>query len=125
MALYTGIDIVDIDRIEKAVGRWGERFLRRVYTDSEIAAYGHETPSLAARFAAKEAVMKLLGRGQDRIGWRDIEVLAGPEGRPLINLYGRARLEADRLKIRDISISLSHSKSLAIASASGISDRAL
>jgi len=121
MALYTGIDMVEIDRIEKAVGRWGERFLRRVYTDDEIAIYGNQTPSLAARFAAKEAVMKLLGQGQDRIGWQEIEVLAGPEGRPLINLYGRARLEADRLKIRDISISLSHSKSLAIASASGIS----
>ena len=121
MALYTGIDMVEIDRIEKAVGRWGERFLRRVYTDDEIAIYRNRTPSLAARFAAKEAVMKLLGQGWDRIGWREIEVLAGPEGRPLINLYGRARLEADRLKIRDISISLSHSKSLAIASASGIS----
>ena len=121
MALYTGIDIVDIDRIERVVGRWGERFLRRVYTDDEIAIYGNQTPSLAARFAAKEAVMKLLGQGQDRIGWREIEVLAEPAGRPLIKLYGRARLEADRLKIRLISVSLSHSKSLAIASASGIS----
>ncbi len=122
MALHTGIDIVEIERIERAVSRWGHRFLRRVYTDDEITRYGDRAASLAVRFAAKEAVMKLLGKGWDGIGWREIEVLSGPEGRPFVNLYGRARLEAARLNLKEVAISLAHSRSLAIASASGISE---
>jgi len=114
---YTGIDIIEIGRIEEAIARWGERFLHRVYTDSELRLCGKKSPSLAVRFAGKEAVMKLLGTGTTGVGWREIEVLAGPSGKPLLNLYGRAQSEAGRLGLKDIAVSLSHSRKYAIASA--------
>ena len=114
---YTGIDIIEIGRIEEAVARWGERFLHRVYTDSELSLCGKKPPSLAARFAGKEAVMKLLGTGTTGVGWREIEVLANQAGKPLLNLYGRAKTEAAMLGLTDIAISLSHSRAYAIAAA--------
>jgi len=114
---YTGIDIIEIGRIEEAIARWGERFLHRVYTDSELRLCGKKPPSLAVRFAGKEAVMKLLGTGTKGVGWREIEVLTGPSGKPLLNLYGRAQSEAGRLGLKDIAVSLSHSRKYAIASA--------
>jgi holo-[acyl-carrier protein] synthase len=114
---YIGTDIIEIARIEQAVDRWGECFLRRVYTEAEINLYGRRSPSLAARFAAKEAVMKLLGaRG---ISWRDIETLAHPDGQPLLKLYGRAKIKAEELGIKDIAISLAHSRDYAVATAVG------
>jgi holo-[acyl-carrier protein] synthase len=114
---YTGIDIVEIGRIEKAVARWGERFLHRVYTDPELSLCGKKPPSLAVRFAGKEAVMKLLGTGTTGVGWREIEVLANPAGKPLLNLYGRAQSKASGLGLKDIAVSLAHSRKYAIASA--------
>jgi len=114
---YTGIDIIEIGRIEEAIARWGERFLHRIYTDSELSLCGKKPPSLAVRFAGKEAVMKLLGTGTTGVGWREIEVLANPAGKPLLNLYGRAQSEASRLGLKDIAVSLAHSKEYAIASA--------
>ena len=119
MAHYIGVDIIEIARIEKAKARWGERFLHRIYTDSEIKLCGKSPPSLAARFACKEAVMKLLGTGNEGIGWREIETLSHPNGKPLLNLSGRAQSEADKLGLKEIAVSLSHSKEYAIASAIG------
>lgn len=114
---YVGIDIIEIARIEKARTRWGERFLRRVYTDREISAYGRSPSSLAARFACKEAVMKLLG--SDGLGWREIETLSRSSGQPVLNLYGRAKSEANRLGLKEIAVSLAHSRDYAVASVAG------
>jgi len=75
--------------------RFGERFLHRIYTDREIALYRSRVPELAARFAAKEAVMKALGTGVRGVGWRDIEVLPQRGGKPLVFLSGRARARAE------------------------------
>ena len=116
MTHYTGIDIIEIARIEKAVARWGERFLRRIYTDDEIRLCGRKPQSLAARFACKEAVMKLLGTGIKGVCWRDIETLSYPSGKPLINLYGGAKREAYKLGLKDIAVSISHSREYAVVS---------
>ena len=122
MAHYTGIDIIEIARIKKAIARWGESFLLRVYTDSELKLYREKPASLAARFACKEAVMKLLETGRRGIHWREIETLSHPSGKPLLNLYGNAQNKASELGIKEIAVSLSHSKEYAIASVSGISE---
>ena len=118
----TGIDIIEIARIKKAIARWGERFLRRIYTNKELRLYGEKAPSLAARFACKEAVMKLLGTGRNGVKWREIETLSQLDGKPLINLYGRAQNEANRLGLKEIAVSLSHSKEYAIASVVGTAE---
>ena len=116
---HIGVDIIEIARIEKAIAHWGERFLHRIYTDSELRLYRKKPSSLAARFASKEAVMKLLGTGRKGVGWRDIETLSHPSGKPLVNLYGRAQIKAERLGLEEIAISLSHSKEYAIALVTG------
>ncbi len=111
----TGIDIVEIARIEEAIARWGRRFLERVYTSSELELYSEKVPSLAARFASKEAVMKLLGTGKRGVGWREIETLSLPSGKPVVNLYGQAKILAQKLGLKEVEISLSHCKEYAIA----------
>ncbi|MFC2068653.1 holo-ACP synthase [Chloroflexota bacterium] len=116
---YVGIDIIEVARIEKAIARWGNLFLHRVYTDPEIRLYHQKPSSLAARFASKEAVMKLFGMGKRGINWRDIETLPKPSGQPMINLYGNAQNVAKTLGIKNITISLSHSKEYAIAIVAG------
>ncbi len=123
MTLYTGIDIIEIGRIKKVIDRWGEVFLRRIYTEAELEKYAKKPPSLAARFACKEAVMKLLGTGRNGVSWREIETLSHPGGKPVVNLYGQAQSKADELGINEIAVSLSHSKEYAIASVSSISGR--
>ena len=122
MAHYTGIDIIEISRIKKAIDRWGETFLRRIYTDSELKLYRKSTSSLAARFACKEAVMKLLGTGRNGANWLDIETISHTSGKPVVKLYGRAQSEADKLGVKDIAVSLTHSREYAIASVVGISE---
>jgi len=119
MAHYTGIDMIEIPRIRKVLVRWGERFLRRIYTEAEIERYRFRPSSLAARFACKEAVMKLLGTGRRGVSWRDIETLSLPGGRPVVRLYGRAKDKAQTLGFTEINVSLSHSKEYAIASVIG------
>ena len=114
---YTGIDIIEIERIKAAIDRWGERFLKRVFTEAELKLCGGKANALAARFAGKEAVMKLLGTGRRGVCWREIETLAHPSGKPLVNLYGGARKVAAQLGIREIAVSLSHSREYAVASA--------
>ena len=119
MTHYIGTDIIEIARIKQAIDRWGERFLCRIYTEPELNLYSQSPQSLAARFACKEAVMKLLGTGKKGISWQDIETLAYPSGKPLLKLYGRAQSEVNKLGIKEIAISLSHSREYAIASAIG------
>ena len=111
----TGIDIIEITRIEKAITRWGKRFLKRIYTESELKLYSQKPQSLAARFASKEAVMKLLGSGRKGINWREIETLSLPSGKPVVNLHGQAKLKAQELGLKEVKISLSHSKEYAVA----------
>jgi holo-[acyl-carrier protein] synthase len=90
-----------------------------VYTSDEIAHCRGRVSELAARFAAKEAVMKALGTGIRGVGWRDIEVLPNRRGKPLVFLYGRGAARAERIKLRALEISLTHSKEYAIASVVG------
>lgn len=123
MTLYAGIDIIEIGRIKQAIDRWGEVFLGRIYTAAELERYAKKPASLAARFACKEAVMKLLGTGRNGVSWREIETLSHPGGQPVVNLYGQAQNKADELGISEITVSLSHSKEYAIASVSSISGR--
>ena len=112
---YVGVDIIEISRIAEAIDEWGERFLRRVYTEAELALCRGQAPSLAARFAAKEAVVKALGKTDRGIGWKDIEVLAEPGGRPEVKLHGRAAEVAAELGVTRLAISLSHSRDNAVA----------
>jgi holo-[acyl-carrier protein] synthase len=111
-----GIDIIEVERIRRAVARWGRRFLERVYTAGELELCAARPTSLAARFAAKEAVMKALGGHE--LGWREIEVLSGPQGEPVLYLHGRADRRAQELGTR-LSVSLSHCREYAIAAAVG------
>ena len=119
MADYIGVDIIEIGRIKEAVNNWGEKFLRRIYTESELAAYRNKPSSLAARFAGKEAVIKALGSTNKGIGWRDIEILSDSAGKPLVYLHGRAQKHADELGLGEFAVSLSHSKEYAIAFVTG------
>ena len=112
---YIGRDMVEIARVERAIAHLGESFLRRVYTDSELRLYRKQLPSLAARFAAKEAVIKALGKQVKGIGWTEIEILSDPNGKPVVHLYGKAQDQASNLGLGDFVISLSHSKEHAIA----------
>ncbi|MCX6003898.1 MAG: holo-ACP synthase [Chloroflexi bacterium] len=111
---YVGVDIIEIDRIGKLIQHWGETFLQRVYTPSELKLYTN-TSSLAVRFAAKEAVLKALEACDKGISWQEIEVLAEFNGKPLVNLSGKAKQQASELAIRELNISLSHSKDYAVA----------
>jgi len=119
MKHHIGTDLVEIDRVRQVIDRWGDRFLRRVYTEAELEMYRDRTHSLAACFASKEAVMKVLGTGAIGVGWREIETLHHPSGKPLVRLHGRARAEAERLGITEIDVSLSHTKEYATATAIG------
>lgn len=113
---YCGIDIAEVPRIAAALERWGPRFLERVYTPAERERYSHKVLSLAARFAAKEAVMKALGTGIRGVGWKDIEILPDARGKPTVRLYGRGAARAHHLGIRVWEISLTHSSETALAS---------
>ncbi len=121
--LITGVDIIEIPRIRRVFEEYGERFLRRIYTDREIAYCRGRAPQLASRFAAKEATMKALGTGVRGIRWRDIEVVRGRGQAPRIELHGTAQARADRLGLTDIALSLSHSRDFAVASVVGDSEK--
>jgi holo-[acyl-carrier protein] synthase len=116
-ALRVGVDIVEVERIAGAVARWGDRFLRRVFTPEELAYCQGNIPSLAARWAAKEAVVKALETGAWREGirWTDVEVLREGEGPPRVRLHGAARQRAEEMGLRRWALSLSHSRTAAIA----------
>lgn len=118
-----GVDIIEIDRIRQAVARWGDRFLKRIYTEAELTLCCGRLESLAARFSAKEAVIKALNPPQYAVNWKDIEILSGPNGEPVVNLYGVLQKQAEKLGLEGISISLSHSRDNAVAMAVGIGDK--
>jgi holo-[acyl-carrier protein] synthase len=116
-----GIDLVDFPRIEEMIKRHGERFLNKVFTAAEQAyaeANKNGTEKLAGRFAAKEAVLKLVGTGwRGKIAWTDIEIINNPAGPPEVVLCGEVKKIADKLGIKHISISITHTANFAIASA--------
>lgn len=113
--IETGVDVVEIARIEATLERFGERFLRRIYGEQERERYRGRPAELAARFAAKEAVMKVLGTGIRGVRWRDIEVLSNRRGKPIVVLHESAAHRADQLGFVHIAISLSHSRTDAVA----------
>ena len=119
MIVGLGLDIAEVDRIEAAIRRHGAPFLERLYTPSEVAyceSYKDKFERYAARFAAKEAAMKALGTGWSRgVRWRDIEVAREPSGKPTIRLEGIAQQIAQRMGVKNISLSITHSGNLALA----------
>ena len=107
------MDIVEIGRVRAAVERHGAGFRRRVYTDVEWQQCGRSFPSLAGRFAAKEAVMKSLGTGG--MAFRDIEIVRTASGKPEVRLSGRMQRRAERLGVTRVIVSISHSRDNAVA----------
>lgn len=119
MALCVGIDLVQVSRIAESLERFGERFLRRLFTDHEIA-YAHAAPTLTAqrlavRFAAKEATFKALGLTDRGVGWRQIEVRSSADGVPQILLHGEASAHAQAAGFHQLAVSLSHEGDFATA----------
>ena len=115
MILKTGVDIIEIERIAVAVNRHGERFLKRVYTEREIAECRGRAEALSVRFAAKEAVTKALGTGIGPVSWLEVETLHRSSGEPYLVLHGRAEMIANYLGLKTWAVSLSHSKEFGVA----------
>jgi holo-[acyl-carrier protein] synthase len=115
MILRNGVDLIEISRVQEAIERHGERFLARVFTETEQRDCGGRVSSLAARFAAKEAVAKALGCGIGDVSWLDIEVRSDELKAPYLVLYGEGDRRAKQLGLSNWSLSLSHTHSQAIA----------
>ena len=120
MILRTGVDILEIDRLDSVSPAIRRRFIQRVYTPAEREILGEDNEALAGRFAAKEAVSKALGSGIGFVRWQDIEILDGRYGEPILNLYGNAVKIAERLGLDTWSVSISHSRNQAVAVAVAI-----
>ena len=114
--IYTGVDIIEIDRIAKVRDRYPSRFLEKIYTPSERVYARNRSAQLASRFAAKEAVMKALGTGVRGVPWKSIEVTRKRGGPPEISLHGNAKKRSQRMGVTRIALSLSHSRNYAVAS---------
>jgi holo-[acyl-carrier protein] synthase len=116
-----GIDLVDCPRIEQMIQRHGERFIKRVFTAAEQSyaqANKNDVEKLAGRFAAKEAILKLMGTGwRGKIAWTDIEVVNNAAGQPEVTLSGEVGEIAGKLGIKHVSVSITHTANFAIASA--------
>jgi len=115
-----GIDIIKVDRIRATLERFGPRFSNRVLTPAEQRYVRGRPETMAGRWAAKEAVSKVLGLGVRGIGWRDIEVERLPTGQPAIRLHGRAAGRAEQLGMGRIAVSISHESDYAVAIAFGV-----
>lgn len=110
-----GVDIIETVRIAQSIDRFGDRFLRRVYTEQELAYCNGRIGSLAVRWAAKEAVAKAIGTGIGDVRWREIEIVSGSNQRPALRLHGAASRLAEQRGITEFAVSLSHTKDYAVA----------
>ena len=115
-----GIDIIKVDRIRRSLERFGSRFSQRVLTPAEQRYVRDRPETMAGRWAAKEAVSKVLGLGVRGIGWRDIEIERLPTGQPAVRLHGRAERRAQQLGMERIAVSISHEADYAVAIAFGV-----
>ena len=123
--MRSGVDLIEVDRIDRAILRHGDRFFHRFFTPQELIDAAGSTPALAARFAAKEAVSKALGTGIGEGGWKDIEIINGPRRQPMLRLYGQARRLAEEqgLQVWAVSLSHTHEHAMALVVASDHSER--
>ena len=119
MIVGTGVDLAEVPRIQASIERYGEKFIRRIYTPKEIAYVERKANKFeryAARFAAKEAGMKAIGTGWRRgVTWQDFEVANLPSGKPTLLLHGVAASFAEKLGVRNISLSITHTSELGMA----------
>lgn len=119
MIVGTGVDIAEVPRVAAAIERFGDRFLRRIFTENEIRyceSKANRVERYAARFAAKEAALKAIGTGWKRgVTWRDVEVTREPGGRPTMTFHGKAAEFAGKLGMKRAHVSLSHTAEHAIA----------
>lgn len=115
MMKFIGVDIIETERVAQSIERFGDRFLKRVYTPQELAYCQGRVTSLAARWAVKEATAKALGTGIGEVTWQEIEVVCHPNGRPTLHLHAAAADLAARLGVGEFAVSLSHTKEHAVA----------
>jgi holo-[acyl-carrier protein] synthase len=115
-----GIDIIQVARIKATLARFGRRFARRVLTEHEDRYVRDRPENFAGRWAAKEAVSKVLGLGVRGVGWTEIEIQRLPTGQPSVRLHGRAQRRAEQLGMERIAVSISHEAEYAVAIAFGI-----
>lgn len=120
MKLATGVDLIEIARIEEVVARHGKHYLERIFTPAELEYCGKRAESLAGRFAAKEAVAKALGTGIGDVAWKEIEILGDEQNAPTLTLHGAAQHKAKELGLTNWSVSISHSQSHSVAFVVGI-----
>jgi len=127
MVIGTGIDIVEVARIKRAALQWKGSFLNKVFTRHEQAYAAQRAKTyqhLAARFAAKEAVLKAFGGGRGKgIAWTDIEIRNAPSGQPIIRLHGRMKMLHTELRVGSIAVSMSHTRTYAVASVIVVGER--
>ena len=110
-----GIDLIDIDRIVAVLARHPDRFRQRVLTDAERAYCRNKVERIAGRWAAKEAISKVLGLGVRGVGWREIEILPNRAGQPQVYLHARAAARAAALGLDEVTVSISHERHIAVA----------
>ena len=115
-----GIDIIQVSRIKATLAKFGRRFSRRVLTEAEDRYVRDRPENFAGRWAAKEAVSKVLGLGVRGVGWTEIEIQRLPTGQPSVRLHGRARQRAEQLGMDRIAVSISHEAEYAVAIAFGV-----
>src|SRR5688572_12495440 len=110
MNLSSGIDLIEIRRVREAIERHGDKFIARIFTEYEQKECKGRIPSLAARFAAKEAVAKALGTGIGDVSWLDIEIRGDENNAPRLYLFGMADAKAKEMGLSNWSVSLSHTE---------------
>ena len=115
MKLATGVDLIEIARIEEVISRHGKHYLERIYTPAELEQCGKRIESLAGRFAAKEAAVKALGCGIGDVSWKEVEILGDEQNAPILKLYGAAEQKAKELGLMTWSVSISHSQCQCVA----------
>ncbi|MCU1233448.1 MAG: holo-acyl-carrier-protein synthase [Candidatus Solibacter sp.] len=119
MIVGTGVDLAEVDRIRKSIERYGDRFVKRIYTTGEIAYVERKANKFeryAARFAAKEAGMKAIGTGwRHGVTWQDFEVANLPSGKPTLRFHGVAAKFAERLGVKNVALSITHTSELGMA----------